>query len=40
MKHDFEIIDFHTYFTFEMGCLNGVALDCGEDKLDEREEYD
>ena len=29
-----------TYFTFEIGCLNGVALDCGEDKLDERKEYD
>ena len=30
----------NTYFTFEIGGLNGVALDCGEDKLDERAEYD
>ncbi len=30
----------NTYFTFEIGCLNGVVLDCGEDKLDERSEYD
>ena len=29
-----------TYYSFEIGCLNGVALDCGEDKLDERREYD
>ena len=29
-----------TYFTFEIGCLNGVALDCGEDKVDTHVEYD
>ena len=29
-----------TYFTFEIGCLNGVVLDCGEDKEDARAEYD
>ena len=29
-----------TYFTFEIGCLNGVVLDCGEDKEDARTEYD
>jgi DNA repair exonuclease SbcCD nuclease subunit len=29
-----------TYYTFEIGCLNGVVLDCGEDKLDARIEYD
>ncbi len=29
-----------TYYTFEVGCLNGVVLDCGEDKLDVRKEYD
>lgn len=28
-----------TYFSFEIGCLNGVALDCGEDKIDEHKEY-
>lgn len=28
-----------TYFTFELGCLNGVALDCGEDKVDNHLEY-
>ena len=36
----FPVDEKNTYFTFEIGCLNGVALDCGEDKLDEREEYD
>ena len=30
----------NTYFAFEIGCLNGVVLDCGEDKEDERTEYD
>lgn len=30
----------NTYYTFELGCLNGIVLDCGEDKLDERIEYD
>lgn len=29
-----------TYFSFELGCLNGVVLDCGEDKPDSNEEYD
>ena len=29
-----------TYFYFEIGCLNGVALDCGEDKPDVSVEYD
>lgn len=29
-----------TYFSFEVGCLNGVALDCGEDKPDQNREYD
>ena len=29
-----------TYYTFEVGCLNGVALDCGEDKVDQHREYD
>lgn len=28
-----------TYFTFELGCLNGVVLDCGEDKRDGGIEY-
>lgn len=28
-----------TYFTFELGCLNGVVLDCGEDKPDAGIEY-
>ena len=27
------------YFPFEIGCLNGVALDCGEDKWDNCKEY-
>ncbi len=26
-----------TYFTFSIGCLNGIALDCGEDKMDDHE---
>ena len=30
----------NTYYTFEIGCLNGIVLDCGEDKPDYREEYD
>lgn len=29
-----------TYFSFEIGCLNGVVLDCGEDKPDNHREYD
>ena len=29
----------NTFFTFNVGCLTGVALDCGEDKLDTHEEY-
>jgi DNA repair exonuclease SbcCD nuclease subunit len=30
----------NTYYTFEIGCLNGIVLDCGEDKMDARAEYD
>ena len=29
----------HTYFTFRLGSLWGIALDCGEDKMDENIEY-
>ena len=29
----------NTYYTFEVGALCGVALDCGEDKYDDHEEY-
>lgn len=29
----------NTYFQFEIGPLYGVALDCGEDKLDDHPEY-
>lgn len=29
-----------TYYSFEVGCLNGVVLDCGEDKVDQHREYD
>lgn len=29
-----------TFFTFELGCLAGVVLDCGEDKVDWNKEYD
>ena len=29
----------NTYFTFRLGRLWGIALDCGEDKLDTSEEY-
>ena len=29
-----------TYYTFEIGCLGGVVLDCGEDKNDTSDEYD
>lgn len=25
----------NTYFTFKLGCINGVVLDCGEDKKDD-----
>ena len=28
-----------TYYSFDLGCLGGVVLDCGEDKLDNHEEY-
>lgn len=30
----------NTYYTFELGCLNGLVLDCGEDKRDVSKEYD
>ena len=30
----------NTYFTFQLGCLNGVALDCGEDKKDDHLNYE
>lgn len=29
-----------TYYTFRLGCLNGIVLDCGEDKPDPSPEYD
>ncbi len=29
----------NTFFTFSVGCLNGIVLDCGEDKLDKHKEY-
>ena len=28
-----------TFFTFEIGCIGGIVLDCGEDKLDSDKEY-
>lgn len=28
-----------TFYSFEIGCLNGVVLDCGEDKPDMHREY-
>lgn len=30
----------NTFYKFEIGCLNGVAIDCGEDKPDNAKEYD
>ena len=30
----------YSYFSFRLGTLWGLVLDCGEDKLDERTEYD
>jgi hypothetical protein len=36
----FPVDGMKTYFRFEIGCLNGVALDCGEDKPDVSIEYD
>ncbi len=29
----------NTYFAFSVGALNGVVLDCGEDKVDDHAEY-
>ncbi len=29
----------HSFYTFRVGCVWGVVLDCGEDKLDEHAEY-
>lgn len=29
----------NTFYTFEIGCLRGIILDCGEDKEDDMEEY-
>lgn len=28
-----------TYYTFRIGCVWGIVLDCGEDKVDEHKEY-
>ena len=36
----FPVQDKKTYYTFEIGCLNGVVLDCGEDKVDVNVQYD
>ena len=36
----FPVDDKKTYYKFEVGCLNGVVLDCGEDKPDTSKEYD
>ncbi len=30
----------NTYYQFELGCLNGIVLDCGEDKRDGHLNYD
>ncbi len=30
----------NTYYAFELGCLSGVVLDCGEDKRDDHLNYD
>ena len=30
----------NTYYSFELGCLNGIVLDCGEDKRDTHLNYD
>lgn len=44
-KYALEFTDFigtdegRTYFTFRTGSLWGIVLDCGEDKLDDSEEY-
>ena len=29
-----------TYYRFQVGCINGVILDCGEDKMDDLPNYD
>ncbi len=29
----------NTYYTFSVGCIEGVVLDCGEDKVDSHVEY-
>ena len=29
----------NTYYTFDLGVLSGIVLDCGEDKLDNHREY-
>ncbi len=33
------IVNGHTYYTFRLGGIMGVVLDCGEDKPDSHEEY-
>jgi Icc-related predicted phosphoesterase len=35
----FPCVGKNTYFWFSIGCLNGIALDCGEDKPDNHAEY-
>ena len=30
----------NTFYTFEIGCISGLVLDCGEDKPDNFKEYD
>ena len=31
--------DGRTYFPYTLGCISGIVLDCGEDKLDNHKEY-
>ena len=38
--HYFPCQSSKTYYAFNIGCISGVVLDCGEDKVDVCEEYD
>lgn len=39
MPHYIPTVNGRTYYTFRVGCVWGLLLDCGEDKCDEHPEY-
>lgn len=39
MSYNIPTLNGKTYYTFRLGCIWGIVLDCGEDKLDTNAEY-